>query len=60
MVEGSQTIPETHNLKQLFEQVSRESRGKIKKRHAALAPDYPEFSAFRQSPGIKTDLVFCD
>ena len=54
-VEGGQ-IPETHNLKQLFNQVSRESRGKITKRHNKLAADHPVLSEFRQNLGIKTDL----
>jgi len=54
-VEDSQ-IPDTHNLKTLFNQLSRESRGKIRKRHDGLAKDHPVLSGFRQSLGIKTDL----
>ena len=55
LIEGGQ-VPETHNLKQLFNQVSRESRGKITKRHNTLAADHPVLSEFRQKLGIKTDL----
>lgn len=54
-VESGQ-IPETHNLKDLFNQVSRESRAKIKKRHNKLAPDHSVLSGFRERLGIKIDL----
>ena len=53
-VEGSQ-IPKVHNLKYLFNQVSRESRGKIRRRHNRLAKKHPGLSNFRKI-GIKTDL----
>jgi hypothetical protein len=54
-VEGSQ-IPDTHNLKTLFNQLSRQSKDKIRKRHNRLAKEHPVLSGFRQRLGIKTDL----
>jgi|SRR5262245_5853139 len=54
-VESGQ-IPETHNLKELFNQVSRESRDKIRKRHKELASNHAVLSGARERVGIKTDL----
>jgi len=54
-VEGGQ-VPGTHNLKDLFNQVSRESRGKITKRHNTVAPHHPVLSGFDERLGINTDL----
>ena len=45
-VEGSQ-IPATHNLKDLFAQLSRESRDKIRRRHDELARNHLSFQ-----PGV--------
>jgi len=54
-VESGQ-IPETHNLKELFTQVSRESRDKIRKRHKELASNHAVLSGAAERVGIKTDL----
>jgi hypothetical protein len=54
-VEGSQ-IPATHNVKELFNQLSRESRDKIRRRHDKQEKDHPVLSGFRQRLGIRTDL----
>jgi len=54
-VESGQ-IPETHNLKDLFNQVSKESRGKIRKRHNERALNHAVLSGTRERVGIKTDL----
>jgi len=53
-VEGSQ-LPATHNLKDLFAQLNRESRDKIRRRHDELAKSNSVLSDFRKR-GIKTDL----
>jgi len=53
-VEGGQ-IPSTHNLKALFQQLSRQSRAKLKKLHKERASNDAVFAALRQR-GIKTDL----
>src|SRR5262249_39207005 len=45
-----------HNLKFLFSQLSRESRGKIKKRHNELAPQHEGLCQFRDKHGIQIDL----
>jgi hypothetical protein len=54
-VEGAETIPVTHNLKILFNQVSKESRGKLRKQHNELVVDDPVMILLR-ARGIKTDL----
>jgi len=53
-VEGGQ-VPITHNLKFLFQQLSRESRGKLRKIHNRLVLDDPTMSELRRC-GRKTDL----
>jgi hypothetical protein len=53
-VEGSK-IPATHNLKDLFDRVSPESRDKIRKRHDELEKENSVLSEFRKK-GIQTDL----
>jgi HEPN domain-containing protein len=53
-VEGSQT-PATHNLIKLFNQLSRESRDKLRREHDQVAKQNSVLSRFRQR-GINTDL----
>jgi hypothetical protein len=48
-------IPATHNLKDLFYQLSRESQAKLKRDHKRIQ-DNPMLAGFRQRMGIKTDL----
>lgn len=49
-------IPETHNLKELYYQLSRESRAKLKRSHDKDMQDNPMLAGFRQSLRIRTDL----
>ena len=53
-VEGSH-VPSTHNLKNLFQQLSRESRARITRRHNDLAKENAGLAAFRRK-GINTEL----
>jgi hypothetical protein len=49
-------IPATHNLKELFHQLSRESQAKLKRDHDKRIQDNSMLAGFRQRLGIKTDL----
>jgi hypothetical protein len=49
-------IPATHNLKDLFYQLSRDSRGKLKRDHDKRIQDNSMLLSFRKRLGIKTDL----
>ena len=49
-------IPATHNLKDLFYQLSRESQRKLKRDHDKRIQDNSMLVGFRQRLGIKTDL----